>query len=170
MSRVPAIALLVLALAASPASSGSELRPTAREGADHAVPLYGELVRTWDAPDDDPFAAGHRGIDVAAPAGTPVRASAAGVVSFAGNVAGNRSVTVDHGSGLLTSYSFLEEIRATKGQAVELGTVIGTSGAGHPSPARPPHVHLSARRADRYFDPIELYIGAGYADLLAITR
>jgi murein DD-endopeptidase MepM/ murein hydrolase activator NlpD len=143
-------------------------RPTAREGADHAVPLYGDLIRTWDAPDDDPFAPGHRGIDVAAPEGTPVRASADGTVSFAGSVAGNRSVTVDHGDELLTSYSFLDTLEVAKGDEVELGDVIGTVGPGHPKAAQP-HVHLSARRGGTYVDPIGLYIGTDLAGLVALT-
>lgn len=166
MKHLTALMLLVAMAAPAPA----ETRPTAREGAEHAVPLYGDLIKTWDAPDDNPFAPGHRGIDVAAPTGTAVRASAPGTVSFAGSVAGNRSVTVDHGEGLLTSYSFLEETRVSKGAKVELGTVVGTVGAGHPrSSSTEPHVHLSARRNGVYFDPIELYLGTDIAGLLSIT-
>lgn len=169
MRRVIATTLIASCVAAT-ATTHAELRPTAREGADHAVPLYGDLVRTWDAPDDNPFAPGHRGIDVAAPAGTPVRASADGVVTFAGSVAGNRSVTVDHGSELLTTYSFLDEIAVKRNDEVTLGTVVGTVGSGHPGSSLPRHVHLSARRSGVYFDPIELYLGSSYADLLSITR
>jgi murein DD-endopeptidase MepM/ murein hydrolase activator NlpD len=146
----------------------AELRPTAREGAEHAVPLYGELVRPYDAP-DDPFAPGHRGIDVAASIGSPVRASADGVVSFAGSVAGNRTVTVDHGEGLLTTYSFLEELRVAQGATVSLGTIVGTVGRGHNNGEPRSHVHLSARRDGVYFDPLELYVGSSYADLVALT-
>lgn len=142
--------------------------PTTRPGAAHAVPLYGELVRIYDAP-DDPFAAGHRGVDVGAPQGSLVRASAVGVVSFAGSVAGNRTVTVDHGAGLLTTYSFLGTTLVTKGTPVERGEPIGTVGAGHSGSGAGSHVHLSSRRDGAYFDPLELYIGDAYADLLAIT-
>ncbi len=147
----------------------AELRPTPREGADHAVPLYGELIHAWDAPEDDPFAPGHRGIDVATPMGSAVRASADGVVSFAGSVAGNRTVTVDHGDGLLTSYSFLQDVGVAKGDAVSLGTVVGTVGRGHTNGDARSHVHLSARRDGVYFDPLELYVGTSYADLIALS-
>ncbi len=167
-----AAAVLTFAIAfVSPgASAFAQARPTAREGAQHAVPLYGTVVHAWDAPEDDPFAAGHRGIDVAAPAGTPVRSSAPGVVSFAGSVAGNRSVSVDHDDEVRTTYSFLASSSVGKGDTVTTGEVIGTVGAGHQGSGLPPHVHLSARRAGVYFDPVGIYIGASYADLLALVR
>ena len=167
--RTIAVALaVVLPLSAAGAQSRAELRPTAREGAEHAVPLYGELIRPYDAP-DDPFAPGHRGIDVAAPIGQAVRASARGVVSFAGSVAGNRTVTIDHGEGLLTSYSFLESATVSEGDTVSLGTVVGTVGRGHTNGDPKPHVHLSARRDGTYFDPLELYVGSSYAELVVLT-
>ena len=165
------VAAVVCAIAVSFAQPAeAELRPTPREGAAHAVPLYGELVRTWDAPDDDPYAPGHRGLDVAAPEGSAVRASASGTVSFAGSVAGNLAVTIDHGDALWTTYSFLREIAVAKGQRVEGGTVVGGVGTGHANATAGPHVHLSARRDGLYFDPIGLYLGSDYSALLALTR
>lgn len=142
--------------------------PEARPGSVHAVPLYGVLQRVFDAP-PDPYAPGHRGVDVAAPTGSPVHASAPGVVSFAGSVAGNLTVTVDHGSGLLTTYSFLGTTQVTRGQALQQGHVLGTVGRGHPGSELPAHVHLSARRDGFYFDPLELYVGSSYADILSLT-
>jgi murein DD-endopeptidase MepM/ murein hydrolase activator NlpD len=150
-----------------PPVSGEEV-PAPRPGAEHAVPLYGELLRVFDAP-KDPFAPGHRGVDIAAPTGSPVHASAAGVVSFAGSVAGNLTVTVDHGAGLLTTYSFLGETRVARGAPVDPGVVVGTVGRGHVGSGLPSHVHLSARRDGFYFDPLELYVGVGYADLLSLV-
>lgn len=150
-----------------PPVSGQE-KPAPRPGAEHAVPLYGDLLRVFDAP-EDPFAPGHRGVDIGAPPGSPVYASAAGVVTFAGSVAGNLTVTVDHGTGLLTTYSFLGETRVARGASVERGVVVGTVGRGHVGSSLPPHVHLSARRDGFYFDPLELYVGEGYADLLSLV-
>lgn len=132
------------------------------------MPLYGELLRVFDAP-EDPFAPGHRGVDVAAETGSPVRASAAGVVSFAGSVAGNLTVTVDHGGNLLTTYSFLGSTAVSRGAAVERGTAVGTVGRGHVGSTMPPHVHLSARRDGFYLDPVELYLGDDYSDLLSLV-
>jgi murein DD-endopeptidase MepM/ murein hydrolase activator NlpD len=162
------ICALLSLLIAVPAEA-QPAQPIPRQGASHAVPLYGELVRVYDAP-EDPFAPGHRGADVAASLGSPVRASAPGVVSFAGSVAGNRTVTVDHGNGLLTSYSYLGSLRVTKGTPVEQGEIVGTVGTGHPGSTLPPHVHLSARQDGFYFDPLELYVGDSYSDLLSLVE
>ncbi len=165
--RKTAFVLAVLAVFPTPATADE--RPPPRPGASHAVPLYGEFVRPYDAPDDDPFAPGHRGVDVAAPPGSPVHASATGRVSFAGSVAGNRSVTVDHGGGLRTSYSFLVAIAVKTDDEVEQGQVVGTLGAGHPNQGLPAHVHLSARHGELYFDPLELYVGDSLDDLISLT-
>jgi murein DD-endopeptidase MepM/ murein hydrolase activator NlpD len=161
--------IVVIVLASVADGATADVRPTPREGAVHAVPLFGTVVRAWDAPEDRPFAAGHRGIDVAAPDDTPVRASAAGDVSFAGSVAGNRTVSIDHPDGVRTSYSFLGTIVAHRGDVVALGDVVGTVGTGHPSEGLPPHVHVSARRGETYFDPVEIYVGTSYADLVELV-
>ena len=163
------IALLAAMAVAVPASGSTPAPvPPLRPGAAFSVPLYGALVRTYDAPLDNPYAAGHRADNIAAPIGTPVRASADGVVSFAGNVAGNLSVTVDHGGTIKTTYSYLGTIVARKNQRVLRGDVVGTVGAGHDA-SLPPNVQLSARRNDVYFDPLELYVGSGYADLIQLV-
>jgi murein DD-endopeptidase MepM/ murein hydrolase activator NlpD len=166
MRRVAAAVLLVIAICVVPA--GADVRAP-REGASHAVPLFGSLVRRWDAPEDRPFAPGHRGLDVAAAVGTPVRSSAPGVVSFAGSVAGNRTVSVDHPEGVRTTYSFLGTIEAHRGDTVALGDMLGTVGAGHPEDGLPSHVHLSARRSEVYFDPVEIYVGTSYSDLVELV-
>ncbi len=165
--RKTALVLAVLAVFPTPATADE--RPQPRPGATHAVPLYGEIARGYDAP-DDPYAPGHRGVDVVAPQGYPVYASAAGRVSFAGSVAGNRSVTVEHPDGFRTSYSFLATIAVKANDVLEQGHVVGTVGAGHANSGLPPHVHLSARRGELYFDPLELYVGESMADLISLTR
>ncbi|WP_369146778.1 murein hydrolase activator EnvC [Streptomyces sp. R44] len=52
-----------------------------------------EILRGWEPP-PGPYAAGHRGVDLAAPPGTPVLAPAAGTVTFAGPVGGRGAVTL----------------------------------------------------------------------------
>lgn len=167
MRRLLAVALILSVVGSAGAARGAD-GPAAREGATHAVPLHGTVLAPWDAPEDKPFAAGHRGIDVAAPAGTPVRASASGVVVFAGNVAGNRTVSIDHPDGVRTTYSFLGTIVARANTVVTRGDVIATVGPGHAGNGAGPHVHLSARRGDLYFDPVALYLGTSSADLIAL--
>ncbi len=92
---------------------------------------------------------GHWGIDVAAEAGTPVRAAAAGTVTFSGVVAGTQTITIHHGGGVRTSYSYLTERAVVAGDRVAAGAVIGTSGIDHGTAA----IHVSLRIGDRYVDP-----------------
>jgi murein DD-endopeptidase MepM/ murein hydrolase activator NlpD len=79
-------------------------------------------------------------------------------------------VTIDHGQGLWTTYSFLKELRARQDDDVSRGEVIGTVGRGHPSSELPSHVHLSARQDGTYFDPVVLYVGNRLDDLLSLVR
>jgi murein DD-endopeptidase MepM/ murein hydrolase activator NlpD len=81
----------------------------------------------------DPFngrAAFHPGIDLAAPYGTPVYATAAGVVTFAGWSGGyGKIVEIDHGHGIVTRYGHLERPTVLVGERVAAGTQIGYEGS-----------------------------------------
>lgn len=92
---------------------------------------------------------GHWGVDFAVSPGTEVRAAADGSVSFAGSVAGMRTVTIDHGHGAKTSVSHLLGISVVEGQQVEAGEVLGVSGFPHGEPG----VHFSVRVGGAYVDP-----------------
>ena len=92
---------------------------------------------------------GHWGVDFAVSPGTEVLAAADGSVSFAGSVAGMRTVTVDHGHGTKTSVSHLLEISVVQGQEVEAGEILGVSGFPHGEPG----VHFSVRVGGAYIDP-----------------
>jgi murein DD-endopeptidase MepM/ murein hydrolase activator NlpD len=107
-----------------------------------------------DGPVVAPFApvgayGGHWGIDLAVPVGTPVRAAADGVVTFSGEIAGRSSVTIHHGGGVRTSYSYLASRAVAAGAPVTRGEIVGMSGLDHSTPA----VHFSLRIGDRYLDP-----------------
>lgn len=72
----------------------------------------------------------HSGIDIAAPAGTPVRAPAAGVVAAVGDFFFNgRTVIIDHGQGLVSVYVHLSKITVRKGEHVKRGEPIAEVGA-----------------------------------------
>lgn len=115
------------------------------------------ILRGWDPP-PTPYARGHRGVDLAAPEGTPVRAVAPGLVSFAGKVAGKDVLSIELANTgtppLRTTY---EPIRAEvkKGEKVEAGQVVGTV------PATTPHcptscLHWGALRGETYVNPLSL--------------
>ncbi len=95
--------------------------------------------------------AGHWGVDIAAQPGSEVRAPDSGVVTFAGRVAGMRSVTIRMGDGLRVSLSYLSSIEVSAGERVRAGTVVGRSGLAHGEPA----LHVSTRIGGTYVDPIE---------------
>jgi murein DD-endopeptidase MepM/ murein hydrolase activator NlpD len=114
------------------------------------------VIRGFDPP-DSPFGSGHRGIDIAAQVGTPVHAAAAGTVTFAGPVGGRLFVTVDHGAGLESTYSFLDSIVVRGGDVVSDGQTIARSGAGHAGDIVP-SLHFGVKLADGYVDPLE-YLG-----------
>jgi septal ring factor EnvC (AmiA/AmiB activator) len=97
---------------------------------------------------------GHWGIDLAATPGTVLRAPANGRVTFAGTVAGMRTVTIDVGTGILVSMSYLDEVSINGGTLVRLGDELGRSGLAHGRSA----LHLSVRQAGRYVDPVP-YLG-----------
>lgn len=113
------------------------------------APVDGPVVRRFHVVSR--YGPGHRGVDLAARPGTPVRAPAAGVVTWAGAVAGRRWVTVDHG-WVRTTVGPLASIRVPRGRAVGAGDVVGTSATAHGLDA----VHVSARIGQRYVDPLSL--------------
>jgi len=123
---------------------------------DWTWPVDGPVIRGFDPP-DSPFGSGHRGIDIAAPVGTTVRAAAAGTVTFAGPVGGRLFVTIDHGGGLESTYSFLDALSVRRGDAVSQGQPIARSGTGHAGDLVP-NLHFGVKLADVYVDPLD-YLG-----------
>ena len=103
----------------------------------------------------------HRGIDVKAAAGTPIRAAADGRVAFAGWSGGyGRQVRIGHDGGLATSYSHMSRIAAAPGAYVRRGQVIGFVGSSGLSTG--PHLHYEVFRNGRPVDPATVrYAGGG---------
>ncbi|MFF7332517.1 peptidoglycan DD-metalloendopeptidase family protein [Streptomyces sp. NPDC008150] len=119
------------------------------------------VLRGW-APPATPYGAGHRGVDLGAPPGSPVRAVAAGRVAFAGRVAGRGVVSVDlAGTGsppLRTTYEPVSAPASVKkGTVVAAGAVLGTMEV-PPAPAHCPVscLHWGLRRGDAYLNPLAL--------------
>ncbi|TNH23302.1 M23 family metallopeptidase [Micromonospora orduensis] len=122
-------------------------------------------VRRFDPP-PRPWLAGHRGVDLAAPAGAVVRSAGPGTVLFAGLVAGRPVVTVGHAGGLRTTHEPVRPaVRA--GQPVTAGAPLGELLPGHPGcPARA-CLHWGLRRGTEYLDPLAL-LGLGPVRLFPI--
>src|SRR4051812_28996470 len=120
-------------------------------------PLSGTpvIARPFQRP-PHPWAAGHRGVDLAAAPGTVVLAAGAGVVSFAGYVAGVGVVAVVHPGGLRTTYEPVAP-QISAGAAVSPGQPIGRllSGHGHCGRARW-CLHWGLLRGSDYLDPLTL--------------
>ncbi|WP_435877922.1 murein hydrolase activator EnvC family protein [Streptomyces kurssanovii] len=114
------------------------------------------VVRGWEPP-SSPYGPGHRGVDLAAAAGTPVRAAASGTVSFAGSVAGRGVLTITlTGTGdpsLRTTYEPVRPL-VDHGTAVTAGQVVATvePGASHCQGC----LHWGLRRGTEYLDPLTL--------------
>jgi len=103
----------------------------------------------------DPFngsAAFHAGLDFKGPIGAPIYAAAAGTISFAGVRSGyGNCIEVNHGNGLMTRYAHMSAFRATLGQKVEAGALIGAIGNSGRSTG--PHLHFEVRINDRPVNP-----------------
>jgi len=94
----------------------------------------------------------HAGVDIGARAGTPVRAPARGIVTFAGWQNGyGRTIILEHGLGVQSLYGHLSRFVVKRGQKVEQDATIGLTGnSGHSSG---PHLHYEVRVNERPVNP-----------------
>ena len=118
------------------------------------APLHPMTVSRHFEPPPTPYAAGHRGVDLAGVAGEAVLAAGPGEISYAGSLAGRGVVVVVHGA-LRTTY---EPVRATvaRGARVVNGQEIGTLETGHAGCPVAACLHWGLLRGDAYLDPLSL--------------
>jgi murein DD-endopeptidase MepM/ murein hydrolase activator NlpD len=94
----------------------------------------------------------HMGLDIVAPTGTPVAATGAGRVIYAGWKAGwGRCVEIDHGSGIRTFYAHCRSLNVNSGQKVSRGDVIATVGNSGRSTGT--HLHYGVLASGKWVDP-----------------
>ena len=100
----------------------------------------------------------HAGLDFAVPAGTPIKAPAAGKVILIGNYFFNgNTVFVDHGQGFISMFCHMSKIDVKVGDAVPRGGVVGRVGS--TGRATGPHMHWNVSLNDARADPA-IFIGA----------
>jgi murein DD-endopeptidase MepM/ murein hydrolase activator NlpD len=99
----------------------------------------------------------HAGLDFSAPQGTPIYATADGVVITAGNTSngyGNH-VVINHGYGYETLYGHMFRVKASPGQHVKRGDLIGYVGSTGKSTG--PHCHYEVHKNGRKIDPVYFF-------------
>jgi len=123
-------------------------------------PIQGEITTQFGQArsyNGGPVSGHHSGVDIAAPAGTPVPVAAPGQVAFAGPLAERGNfVAVAHGLGMYTGYAHLSAIRVSLGDALSTGDNIGLVGTTGLSTG--PHLHW------------ECAVGGIHVDALRWTR
>jgi murein DD-endopeptidase MepM/ murein hydrolase activator NlpD len=126
-------------------------------------PVEGRLMSGF-AERTDPFSgegAFHTGVDITAATGTPVHATADGIVIQAAMAAGGygRLVRIDHGGAVQTYYAHLSKIDVHAGQEIRRGDVVGSVGSsGH---ATGPHLHYEVRVGGAPMNPYRYLASAG---------
>jgi murein DD-endopeptidase MepM/ murein hydrolase activator NlpD len=124
-------------------------------------PVTGPVLNAFDPP-DSPYGSGHRGIDIAAPTETVAVAPSDGVVSFAGPIGGNLFLTLDHGGGLTSTFSWVSSLLVRRGDAVVAGQPVVLTGWAHPGSAVA-SLHFGVRLDGVYQDPLD------YLDPIDVT-
>jgi murein DD-endopeptidase MepM/ murein hydrolase activator NlpD len=142
--------LVVLALA--PAATAT----VAAASGPWSWPLDGQpsVLRGFEPP-TEPWLAGHRGVDLRASPGEPVRAAGAGTVTFAGLVGGVPTVAVTHADGLRTTYQPVLAA-VTRDDEVDRGNILGRLSAGGSHCLPRACLHWGLRRGNTYLDPLSL--------------
>lgn len=108
----------------------------------------------------------HKGIDLASPTGTPIYATADGVVSRADWFSSyGLYISLDHGAALETRYGHLSRLNVAEGQAVRKGDLIGYVGSTGRSTG--PHLHYEVRIAGTAVNPIPYMQGDAWAGTIA---
>jgi murein DD-endopeptidase MepM/ murein hydrolase activator NlpD len=116
---------------------------TGASAAQFAMPVAGSIIRAYEKGKND-------GIDISAPAGTPVKAAADGTVAaITADTEGTPILVIRHANNLLTVYAGIEGLKVAKGDAVTRGQVIGAVKAGNPA-----FLHFEVRQGIDSVDPM----------------
>jgi pimeloyl-ACP methyl ester carboxylesterase len=136
------------------------LAPAARADAVLHSPVPGPIVEPFRAP-TSAYGRGNRGVEYRPPTNTEVAAAAAGTVRFAGPVARELWVTIEHPDSLRTSYGPLSSVVVAPGQVVSAGQPVGTS---------TDRLHFGVRSGNVYLDPEPLLAVTVHARLVPTSE
>jgi murein DD-endopeptidase MepM/ murein hydrolase activator NlpD len=156
--------LLIVSIALT---SSLVVAPPAKASGSWAWPVVGPVIRAFDPP-DSPYGAGHRGIDIAAPSGSVAVAPADGRVAFAGPVGGRLFVTIDHGGGLESTFSWVSSLEVRRGDVVTAGQPVARTGGGHTGDTVA-NLHFGVRLDDAYVDPLDYLLPLDVSAFIRLT-
>jgi murein DD-endopeptidase MepM/ murein hydrolase activator NlpD len=135
---------------------GGELSFSPTTGGGFVWPLPGATVGQGVGPRTHPvygYRSCHTGVDVGASSGTPIRATAAGVVvrTSSGGPFGNNTL-ISHGDGVFSMYAHQSRFGVKQGQTVNAGDVIGFVGS--TGWVTGPHLHFQIHVGEAPYDPM----------------
>ncbi|MEV6836160.1 peptidoglycan DD-metalloendopeptidase family protein [Streptomyces sp. NPDC051133] len=179
-AALPAALLIALPAALTPLAWADAPPPAPPRPAGAPVPAIGRawpvgtrplVLRGWEPP-ATVYGPGHRGVDLSAPPAAPVRAVAAGRVTFAGRVAGRGVVSIAlAGTDLRTTYEPVTP-SVRKGDEVGPGQVVGGVEPSGSHCGAATCVHWGLLRGETYLDPLSLLppwlLGRGPSRLLPV--
>jgi len=119
-------------------------------------PVSGVITSRFGSKESIRYSA-HKGIDIGAPNGTPIKAAASGTVACAGYTTGGYGnlVVISHGNNVETYYGHASKIYVKKGQNVSAGDVIAAVGSTGRSTGN--HLHFEIRRNGNQINP-QIYV------------
>ena len=153
---------------------GQPEAPTRHHGHEATSEADTEAPTAWSAPVEgrlssafgeraDPFtqmARFHRGIDIAAPAGAPIRAAQSGTVVFSGHLSGyGNTIILEHAGGYRTLYGHTSRNLVKEGNLISAEQVIGEVGSSGRSTGT--HLHFELQKGGERVDPREFLLAAG---------
>jgi flagellar protein FlgJ len=125
------------------------------------APVEGRLSSTFGER-ADPFTQAtrfHRGVDIAAPAGTPIRAAQSGTVVFSGHLGGyGNTIIVEHAGGYRTLYGHASRNLVREGDRISAEQVIGEVGSSGRSTGT--HLHFELQKSGERLNPQEFLAAA----------
>jgi murein DD-endopeptidase MepM/ murein hydrolase activator NlpD len=141
-----------------PPQQAAVIPPPATGGPHFQRPVGGAIVEGFGASSGGQT---NDGINIAAAAGTPVKAADAGTVIYTGNElsAFGNLVLIRHAGGWVTAYGHLATIGVQKGTTVVQGQLIGTVGQTGSAPT--PQLHFEIRQGSKPVDPAPFLTGRG---------